>query len=229
MSGRIQAVVFDFDGLLADSEPLQVLAWEEFLARHGKRLEPSLLHDMFGLRVRDSSELVRDRLELPMTPTQVMTERDEIFLDLVERELVLFPAAAPLIRELRENFDLKLALATSGHRRYIEVAMRVAGLDDAFDVSVNGDDVERGKPDPEMYLAAAAKLGVAPRDCVALEDAPHGVRSAKAAGMCCLAVPNEMTRELPGLEHADAILGGLDQVVPWLTARDLLQSRRRAE
>jgi HAD superfamily hydrolase (TIGR01509 family) len=227
MPERIQAVVFDFDGLLADSEPLQVLAWEEFLARYGKPLEPSLLHDMFGLRVRDSSVLVRDRLGLPITPVRVMAERDEIFLELVERELVLFPTAAPLIQDLRTNFDLKLALATSGHQRYIEVAMRVTGLEDVFDVSVNGDDVERGKPDPEIYRAAAVELGVEPRGCVALEDAPHGVRSAKAAGMRCLAVPNEMTRELPGLEHADAILSGLDQVIPWLSRRDLLRARQR--
>lgn len=214
----ITAVVFDFDGLLADSEPLQIQAWQEFLARYGHRLEQSLLDDMFGLRVRDSSRLVQDRLGLPLSPGEVMAGRDAIFLDLVATKLPLMPGARELVDYLRAETSLRLALATSGHDRYINAALPVTGLEEAFEVIVTGDDVERGKPDPEIYLAAARKLDVSPGQCLALEDAPHGVRSAKAAGMTCIAVPNEMTRAIPGLDEADLVLESLAQVIGWIDA-----------
>lgn len=217
----ISAVVFDFDGLLADSEPLQIRAWQEFLARHGQRLDPALLDEMFGLRVRDSSRLVQERLGLPLTPEKVMAGRDEIFLKLVATELPLMPGARELIDFLRDRTPLRLALATSGHDRYINAALPVTGISEAFEVIVTGDDVERGKPDPEIYLAAAEKLGVPPRNCLALEDAPHGVRSARAAGMVCIAIPNAMTRSIPGLNEADVVLDNLGQVAEWLDATRL--------
>jgi HAD superfamily hydrolase (TIGR01509 family) len=222
----VRAVIFDFDGLLADSEPLQIHAWQQFLSRYDKRLEPDLLHEMFGLRVRDSSKLVRERLDLPISPEQVMDERDEIFMELVERELSLFPGARPLVSRLSEMHSIRLALATSGRRPYIELALRTSGLAGAFEVEVNGDDVQRGKPDPEIYLRAAQRLGVAPGACVALEDAPHGIHSAKSAGMRCLAVPNDMTRQIPGFERADAVLEGLSEVIPWLQRNRLLACAR---
>lgn len=213
---QIAAVVFDFDGLLADSEPLQIRAWELFLARFDKQLDPGMLGDMFGLRVKDSARVVQKRLGLPMSPEDVMAGRDEIFLELVATELPLMPGARELIHHLRTRTTLRLALATSGHDRYINAALPVTGLTDAFEAIVTGDDVELGKPDPEIYLAAAEKLGVPPGSCLALEDAPHGVRSAKAAGMVCIAIPNEMTRALPGLDESDAVLDDLGQVAGWL-------------
>lgn len=219
---HITALVFDFDGLLADSEPLQIQAWEEFLARYDAVLDAGLLDEMFGLRVRDSSRLVQERLRLPLTPDQVMAERDDIFLELVATTLPLMDGARELIRDLTRFSDLRLALATSGHRRYIDSALPVTGLNEAFEIVVTGDDVERGKPDPEIYSTAARRLGVSASACLALEDAPHGIRSAKAAGMLCLAIPNEMTRSIPGLDAADAVLPSLRHVLPWLEQHGLL-------
>ena len=215
----IDAVVFDFDGLLADSEPLQIQAWQTFLARYDRELDDQLLNEMFGLRVRDSSRLVRDRLELPLSAEEVMQGRDEVFLELVATRLPLMSGARELIDHLRAETDLRLALATSGHDRYIRAALPVTGLDGVFEVIVTGDDVARGKPDPEIYLAAARQLGVKPERCLALEDAPHGVRSAKAAGMVCVAIPNEMTAAIPGLGEADDVLNDLTEVITWLERR----------
>jgi HAD superfamily hydrolase (TIGR01509 family) len=215
-SPEFTAIVFDFDGLLADSEPLQIRAWQEFLATFDKELDDDLLNDMFGLRVMDSSRLVQQRLELPITPDDVMAGRDEIFLELVATELPLMTGARDLITWIRDDTTLRQALATSGHRRYIGAALRVAELDDAFEVIVTGDDVTNGKPHPEIYRTAADRLGIAPADCVALEDAPHGIRSAKTAGMTCLAIPNEMTESIPGLDEADAILPDLHAARTWI-------------
>jgi HAD superfamily hydrolase (TIGR01509 family) len=213
---ELSAVVFDFDGLLADSEPLQIRAWREFLATFGKTLEDDLINDMFGLRVMDSSRVVQERLDLPISPEEVMTDRDEIFLDLVATDLPLMDGARELISWLRDETDLRIALATSGHRQYISAALGVAGIENTFEVIVTGDDVQNGKPDPEIYLTAANGLDIDPALCLALEDAPHGVRSAKAAGMACLAVPNEMTESIPGLDEADAIVPDLHAARKWI-------------
>lgn len=219
MSGReIRAVVFDLDGLLVDSEPVQISAWERFLVKYERTLDPSLLQRMFGLRIWDSARLLVDELNLPLTVDEVVAERDALFFDLLPGRLREMPDAAATVRALAAR-GLPLALATSGHRRYVDVALQALKLEGAFGVEVTGDMVEQGKPAPDIYLAAADELGIEPEHCLALEDAPLGIASARAAGMICLAIPNEMTRELDGLERADAVLERLADVIPWIDGR----------
>jgi beta-phosphoglucomutase-like phosphatase (HAD superfamily) len=103
---------------------------------------------------------------------------------------------------------LHCALATSGERRYVEAVKRELNLDGVFDAVAVAEDVARGKPAPDVYLLAAERLGLPPAQCLVLEDAPNGVAAAKAAGMKCVAVPNEMTRSLD-LSTADAMLPSL--------------------
>lgn len=212
---EMRAVVFDLDGLLVDSEPVQIAAWELFLARYERTLDPSLLQRMFGLRIWDSARLLIHELDLPLVMDQVVTERDALFFDLLPGRLREMPDAAATVRALAAR-ELPLALATSGHRRYVDVALEALGLEGAFGVEVTGDMVEHGKPAPDIYLAAAHELGIEPEHCLALEDAPLGIASAKTAGLICLAIPNEMTRELDGFERADAVLERLADVIPWL-------------
>lgn len=214
----IDAVVFDLDGLLVDSEPAQIAAWERFLQRHDRVLEPDLLSRMFGLRIWDSAQLIIEELHLALSVEDVVCERDAIFFTGLEEQLRPMPGARRLVDRLRMA-GVPLGLATSGHRRYVDVALGVLGLRDAFEVEVTGGDVARGKPHPDIYLTAAERLGQPADYCLALEDAPLGVASAKAAGMICLAVPNEMTATLPGFDRADAILHSLDEVIPWLQQR----------
>jgi HAD superfamily hydrolase (TIGR01509 family) len=209
----IQAVLFDFDGLLADSEPLQKAAWHRFLARHGRVLEQELIDRMFGLRLLESAALVRQELDLPISVEQVMAERDAEFLDSLPGTLNAMPGAAATIDAMRE-LGLRVGLASSGHRRYI--AMRELGLSDAFDAIVTGDMVERGKPAPDIFLRAAELLQVPPAACVVVEDAPHGIAAAKAAGMVAVAVPNELTRNLD-FAAADRICPSLDAFRQWIT------------
>jgi len=223
----IQAVVFDLDGLLVDSEPLQIAAWEAFLSRFGRSLDDGLVRQLFGLRLSDSARLVTARLGLPLTPEQVMAERDEIFLDSLSGRLRPMPGALELVAELARR-RIPLALATSGHRRYVERALAEIGLADSFAVQVTAEDVERGKPAPDCYRLAAHRLGLPPRTCLALEDAPLGVRAACEAGLRCLAVPNAHTRSLPGLAEADALLPSLHQVLPWLENRGWIATTGRS-
>jgi HAD superfamily hydrolase (TIGR01509 family) len=211
----IRAVVFDLDGLLVDSEPVQIAAWEQFLARYDRTLDAALLQRMFGLRVWDSARLLIDVLNLPLTVNAVVSERDALFFSLLPGRLREMPDASETVRALASR-GLPLGLATSGHRRYVDIALRALELEGAFRVEVTGDMVEQGKPAPDIYLAAANELRVAPDHCLALEDAPLGIASARAAGMTCIAIPNEMTRGLDGFEHANAVLDRLAEVIPWL-------------
>lgn len=221
----IRAVVFDLDGLLVDSEPLQIAAWDAFLMEYGHRLSPSLLGDMFGLRVWDSAGLLIERLGLPLRVDAVVEARDRIFLDSLAGNLVPMPGARELVGDLARR-GIPLGLATSGHRRYVDVVLREIGLEGVFDAEVTGGEVAHGKPAPDIYLAAARALDVPPRLALALEDAPHGVAAARAAGMRCLAIPNAMTRDLPGFDKADAVLDSLAEVMSWLAKQHLLDGAR---
>jgi HAD superfamily hydrolase (TIGR01509 family) len=212
----IKAVLFDFDGLLADSEPLQKAAWHAYLAQQGHALEDQLIGRMFGLRLLESAQLVRDELRLESPVEQIMAERDAIFLDSLAGVLRPMPGAARAVQTARE-LGLSTALATSGHRRYIDIALRELRLG-PFDAIVTGDTVDRGKPAPDIFLRAAELIDVAPPSCVVVEDAPHGVAAARAAGMTVVAVPNELTRGLD-LRQADQICPSLDAFCGWLALR----------
>lgn len=210
----IQAVLFDFDGLLADSEPLQKAAWRSYLARQDRVLAQPLIDRMFGLRLVESAALVRDELQLPFSVAEVMAGRDELFLAALPGVLQPMPGAVETLATVR-RLRLRTALATSGHRRYIDLALHEIGLAHAFDTIVTGDMVAHGKPAPDIFLRAAELLNVAPAACVVVEDAPHGIAAARAAGMFAVAIPNEMTRTLD-YSQAQMVCASLDEFRSWL-------------
>ena len=216
---RVAAVVFDLDGLLVDSEPLQLRAWDAYLTRFGQALTPELLSRMLGRRLVDSAALAVDELRLSVTAADVVRDRDAIFLASVPSNVRPMDGAVELVQALRKR-GLRTALATSGHRRYADLALASAGLAGAFDVEVTGDHVPRGKPAPDTYLRAAALLGLPPAQCLALEDAPNGVLAAKAAGMWCFAVPEHgAPPERFTRVGADTVLASLREVLPVLERR----------
>lgn len=210
----IAAVLFDFDGLLADSEPLSKAAWQRLAAGYDRVLGQDLIDRMFGLRLLESATLVQQELDLPLSIEQVMAGRDEEFLASLPGNLTAMPEAAATVLALRER-GLRVGLATSGHARYIEIALHELGLTQAFDAIVTGDTVPRGKPAPDIFLRAAELLGVAPAACVVVEDAPHGIAAAKAAGMFAVAVPNDLTQDLD-FSAADMICSSLGEFRAWI-------------
>lgn len=218
----IRAVLFDFDGVLADSEPLQKAAWHSYVARYGKVLDAAVIDRMFGLRLVESAALVHSELGLDPSPAQVMRERDAIFLASLPGVLQPMPGAIQTVAAVRQ-LGLRAGLATSGHRQYLDLALRELGLTNAFDTIVTGDMVARGKPEPDVFLCAAERLGVAPAECVVVEDAPHGIVAARTAGMIAVAVPNAMTR---GLDFATANIrcASLAEFRAWLEQQDLAEA-----
>lgn len=203
----LQAVIFDMDGLMIDSESLAKEAWQATARRFGREIDEAMFMRMLGLRETECTAMVLEALALPVTAEALWQERNDLFLASLPGRLKAMPGLPELVVELQAR-GLRRAIATSGERRYVELVMHELSLDSTFDAIVAAQDVKRGKPAPDVYLLAARRLGLEPEQCLVLEDAPNGVAAAKAAGMMCIAVPNEFTRSLD-LSAADTILPSL--------------------
>jgi len=184
------------------------------LARYGHTLDQEIINAMLGLRLADSSLLVTERFGLPLPASQIAAEEKHIFMGLLDGNLRPMPGLSDLLRAVDAR-GLPRAVATSSGRDYALIALRTVGVADGFAAIVTGDDVMHGKPAPDIYLAAAAELGRQAASCLALEDSPIGVSAAKAAGMRCVAVPNELTAELD-LRMADRVFPSLMAVTDQL-------------
>ncbi len=205
----MQAVVFDFDGLMADSEPLAEWAWNQLLARYGCQLDDETLRAVLGLRLIDSAAVLCQRFGLPLTPAEAIAERERIFLQAVPHRLRAKPGLYPLLDEL-DRRGVLTAVASSGYRGYLVLGLQTLGLEGRFHAIAPGDEVEHGKPAPDVYLLAAERLGVPPAACLALEDAPLGIDAARAAGMVCIAIPHPRTDRADFAAHW--VMASLDEV-----------------
>jgi HAD superfamily hydrolase (TIGR01509 family) len=211
----IQAILFDLDGLMVDSEPLAKQAWRVLLARYGHSLDQGTIQDLFGLRSADSARLVQERFSLPLSAEQVASQQKEIFRSLLQEDtLRTMPGLSDLLQAIDAR-GLIRAVATSSGRDWAAFALDAIGAGQGFAAVITSDLVRNGKPAPDIYLAVARALSLPPEACLALEDSPAGVQAAKAAGMRCVAVPNEMTAGMD-LSAADWILPSLGAVVEQL-------------
>ena len=184
----IEAIVFDLDGVIVDSEQVWDDVRERYTEEVGGTYTAAAARDMMGMSSHEWSRYMSERLAVPGTP-------EEINAEVVRRMLARYGEAPPLIsgaveavRRVASRWPL--AIASSSNPELISVVVTAAGLDDVFPVRVSSQEVAHGKPSPDVYLEAARRLGVAPTDCGAVEDSHNGIRSAKAAGMRVVAVPN---------------------------------------
>jgi HAD superfamily hydrolase (TIGR01509 family) len=203
----VSAVIFDMDGVIVDSEPYSMQALVDVLRDHGIEPTTEELRRSYGRRVADDVRdyFARHRVTADLD-TAVARKRARYF-ELAAGRLRPLPGVRPLLDRVRGS-GRRLGLASSGDRDKVAFGLRALSLDGAFEVVVTGDEIARGKPDPEIYLLAARRLEVDPRACVAIEDAPNGVLAARRAGMRCIAVTNSVRRE--ELEGADLIVASLD-------------------
>jgi len=203
----IRAFIFDMDGLMIDSEPLAIESWQTIVRPFGHRIDEILFQQMLGLRGIECAAMLRERFHLPMAAEALARQRNDTLLASLPGRLKAMPGLRELIAELQVR-GLKRAIATSGERRYVAAVICGLNLDGAFDTTVVAEDVRRGKPAPDVYLLAAERLGLPSSQCLVLEDALNGVRAAKAAGMTCVAVPNQLSRALD-FAAADAVMPSL--------------------
>lgn len=208
----INAVIFDMDGVMIDSEPLWEKTERILLARRSIDYSPDYRDKIVGLNQRDSGRLLVDTFDLDETVDDIINERISILTSIYEEELELIPALVPLLEQLaREGY--RLAVASSSPLRVVTFVLDMFSLHNHFLTVVSGDSVGNGKPHPDIYLHTADMLGVVPAECVAIEDSINGLRSAKGAGMYCIAIPDKrLTPEQ--FESADVILDSLRELTP---------------
>jgi HAD superfamily hydrolase (TIGR01509 family) len=200
-----EAVVFDLDGVLVDSDHIWHEVREGLARERGGRWTDHSEADMMGMSSTEWSQYLHDVVGLPQAPQELNDEVVRRMLARYEVELPLIGGAAEAVQRLASSF--RLAVASSSNRELIDGVLAAAGLAEHFEVTVSSEEVARGKPSPDVYLEAARRLGLDPAACAAIEDSANGIRAAHVAGMWVVAIPN---RRYP--PAADA-LGLADEVV----------------
>ena len=210
---RVEAVVFDLDGVIVDSEHVWDEVREDLARERGGRWHDRAQTDMMGMSSPEWSRYMHDVIGLPESPAEIDAEVVRRMLDSYTEHLPLVDGAVEAVSRLAGSF--RLALASSSNRPVIDVVLEVSGLAPLFEATVSSEEVERGKPAPDVFLEAAARLAVAPERCAAVEDSGNGIRAAHAADMRVLAIPN---RRYPppddALALADVVLDSIDELVP---------------
>lgn len=203
------AVIFDMDGVLADSEPLYLKGINEVLKQHGVELSEGENVDIMGTTVEVTWRSVIERFCLPPDSYEACVAAYDQAMERLLREAgEPLPGAKSLLAELRRR-EVPYALASSALPNWIRSVLQATGLDGSFDIVVSRSMVEHGKPAPDIYLYAADKLAVEPALCIALEDTPPGLASAKAAGMLAVQVRGSSTA-FPPLPEADLVIESLE-------------------
>jgi HAD superfamily hydrolase (TIGR01509 family) len=206
----IRAIVFDFDGLILDTEEPVYRSWLEVYQAHGEELPFERWVQIVGSTTAGfhPQHHLEERLGRSL-PQEVLERRIGRRTEMILAQDVL-PGVARLIREARAR-SLKLGVASSSTSDWVKGHLARLGILDAFDCLRCRDDVVNAKPEPDLYLAVLECLGVRATDAVAIEDSPNGVLAAKRAGLRCVAIPNSITAQLD-LGQADLQLGSLDEV-----------------
>jgi HAD superfamily hydrolase (TIGR01509 family) len=208
---QTQAVVFDLDGVLVDSEQLWDEVREQLARERGGRWHERAQADMMGMSSTEWSRYMHDVIELAEPPEEINAEVVRRLLERYRQSLPLVPGAVEAVRRLAHAWPL--GLATSSNREVIDAVLDKTGLTGSFRATVSSEEVARGKPAPDVYLEAARRLGVEPERCAAIEDSRNGIRSARAAGMRVIAIPN---RHYPpsddALAEAEVVLRSLDEL-----------------
>lgn len=208
---KIQAVIFDLDGVLIDSEQAWDDARRQFTIESGGHWRDEATRAMMGMSSLEWSGYMHDELAVPQEPGRISQLVVERMQALYRERLPLIPGAVDAVGRLARRWPL--ALASSANRELIDLVLELSGLGASFRVSVSSEEVARGKPAPDVYLAAAQMMGVSPRFCVAVEDSANGIRSGRAAGMLVVAIPNrDLPPEPEALELADLVLRSLDDL-----------------
>ncbi len=209
----ITAVVLDMDGVLVDSEQLWDEVREQLARERGGRWHERAQADMMGMSSTEWSRYMHDVIGLAESPEEINEEVVRRLLAGYAESLPLLPGAVEAVERLAQRWPL--GLASSSNREVIDAVLEEAEIARYFRATVSSEEVEHGKPAPDVYLEAARRLGVAPSSCAAVEDSHNGIRSARAAGMRVIAIPNpRYPPSEDALALADVVLESLDELTP---------------
>jgi HAD superfamily hydrolase (TIGR01509 family) len=207
----IEAVVFDLDGVLLDSEEIWDRAREELARERGGRWHDRAQRDMMGMSSTEWSRYMADVIGLPEPPEEINREVVRRLTELYREELPAIPGAREAVERLAARWPL--GLASSSNRELIDLALELLGVEHLFTATVSSEEVAHGKPAPDVYLEAARRLDVDPTTAAAVEDSHNGILSAKAAGMRVIAIPNaHFPPDGDALAVADVVLDSLAEL-----------------
>ena len=207
----IDAVVFDLDGVIVDSEQLWDEVREQLARERGGRWSDRAQRDMMGMSSAEWSRYMHDVVGVPESPEEINREVVERLLERYEEQLPLIDGAADAVRRLAARWPL--GLATSSNPEVIEHVLEASGLGAFFRTTVSSEEVEGGKPAPDVYLEAARRLAVEAERCAAIEDSANGIRAGRAAGMRVIAIPNHRyPPDDEALALADVVLDSIQEL-----------------
>ena len=211
----IEAVVFDLDGVLPHSEEVWDDVRERYVRERGGRYDAEVQRAMMGMSSTEWSRYLHEEAGVPDEPTAINDEVVRRMLESYRAQLPLVDGAVEAVRRVADRYPL--GLASSSNRILIDAVLDAAGIASLFAATVSSEEVAHGKPAPDVYLEAARRLGVAPARCAAVEDSHGGIRSAKAAAMRVIAIPNpSYPPDDEALAQADVAIGSLADLTPEL-------------
>jgi len=207
----IDALIFDFDGVIIDSETPSYETWQEVFRANGANLDRSLWQRVIGGGTDrfDVYQHLEDTVGMRLNRDAIQRSQHDRY-EALARSSPLLPGVVEYIKDAG-RLGLKLGVASSSTRAWVEGNLAERGLLALFHCVVTREDVDNIKPNPDLYVVALSRLGTSPDRAVAIEDSQNGVAAAKGAGMFCVAVPNQMTMDMP-LEKADLRLGALSEM-----------------
>jgi HAD superfamily hydrolase (TIGR01509 family) len=212
MFSTFYAVTFDLDGVLADSEPWWNQIDMKLLAEHGISYHGEYHRNVLGVSYRIAVEFYKNAFHMSASVEELMRRRGEIATDFFANRVGLFPSARTTLEQLVE-MKIPLAIATSSVSASAHPFLDRTGIRSLFGIIVTGDEVQRGKPHPDIYLRTSRKLGISPEACLVIEDALTGVAAAKAANMRVAAIPDTRFVDPRDYEkEADYVLGSLSEI-----------------
>ena len=206
---RAKAAIWDMDGVIADTAPYHLKAWQEVFQKRGVNFTEEDFRRSFGQR---NDTIINNTLGRDASPAEIeaiSVAKEKNFRQRIRHNIKPLPGVIKLIDSLKEH-GFRMALASSAPVENIQLLTIGLGINNYFQSVISDDDVTEGKPDPQVFLLAAQELGVDPENCIVIEDAVAGVIAAKRAGMCCLAITNTHPRD--SLTEADLVVDTLEAV-----------------
>lgn len=208
---KIKALIFDYDGLLVNTQEHLAVAYDRLFEKYGKKMDPKEHERMMGTPGINNLKYLKKKYDLPGTPEELLAQRRFFSVKLFEEELALMEGVTDLLVWAKKA-GLKLGIGTGTTTKLAQWGLTKMGIQDYFEVIVTMDDIKGpGKPDPEVFLLAAEGLRVKPSECVVVGDAPNDVLAAKAAGMRAVYVP-DIRYSAPTHDQADVILKSLKEL-----------------
>ncbi len=192
--GRIEAAIFDMDGLMADTEGLYYQAESRVARRYGKSFSVELMQKMMGHRAVQSIQIMMEHLGIRGSVEEIIALRDRFYKELLVSGVKPMRGLLDLLDWLETN-GYRKAVATSSKPEFKDIIFDHLNLHNRFEVVVTGDEISEGKPSPEAYQLVLHRMDLSPQECIVLEDSPPGLKAAKAAGCFCIIIPNRYTED----------------------------------